>query len=106
MTYVVFHPSDGGFAKWYDSADPSPDFSYGPVQYIGGTPNTWQNAQLIPTTWGVIAFRPSDGAFAKWYDSLVISPDFTYEDVRYIGGAPNTWQNAQIHMLPPPPPIF
>src|SRR5882724_11078256 len=100
MTYVAFHPSDGAFAKWYDpSGTYSPDFIYEAVQYIGGTPNTWQNAQLIPTSWGVIAFRPSDGAFAKWYnlgDRDSPSPDFIYEAVQYIGGTPNTWQNAQL----------
>jgi hypothetical protein len=46
---LAFRPSDGAFAKWYRSATPSPDFNYQEVRYIGGAPNAWQGAQVIPT---------------------------------------------------------
>ena len=45
---LAFRPSDGAFAKWYESATPSPDFNYQEVRYIGGAPNAWQGAQMIP----------------------------------------------------------
>ena len=46
---VVFRPSDGAFAKWYDTDVVSPDFNYQQVRDIGGQPYTWVDAQIIPT---------------------------------------------------------
>ena len=98
---VVFRPSDGAFAKWYNG---NGGFIYQPLRFIGGKPGTWSDAQLIPIDFDgngkvdVMAFRRSDGAFAKWYTDPNdnVGPDFDYQAVRHIGGKPGAWSDAQL----------
>ena len=63
------------------------------MRHIGGAPGTWQNAQLIPTDWGIIAFRPSDGASDK-------VTGFQLSGSALYWWGPGTWPNAQIDPLP------
>jgi len=101
---LAFRPSDGAFAKWYSDGTIRPDFNYQPVQHIGGQPNVWQNAQLIPADFNrdgfidILAFLPDAKTFhpvngpeqsisyvAKWYSDKTTRPDFDYQKVLQIG---------------------
>ena len=64
---VVFRPSDGAFAKWYNKGNPNvgPNFNFQPLRFIGGQAGRWSDAQLIPIDFDgngkvdILAFRPA-----------------------------------------------
>jgi hypothetical protein len=102
--FVVFRPSDGYFAKWFNDGNHGPDFEYiAPHRYVGGAPGVLPGAQLIPChlenspRTDFVVFRPSDGYFGKWFNDGNDGPDFEYvAPPRYIGGAPGALSGAQL----------
>jgi hypothetical protein len=107
---LAFRSSDGAFAKWYQNLSSRGDFVSNPlyqaVQYIGGQPGRWSDAQLIPIDFNgdgnvdILAFHPSDGAFAKWYSDGSIRPDFNYQAVRHIVFGPNSDVEPNLRLIP------
>src|SRR5439155_4894108 len=88
------------FAKWYGSATKSADFQYQAGRYIGGAPNAFPGATLLPGDFNgdgktdILVLRSSDGYVAKWYGSATISPDFVYTPAVYMGGTPGSFPGA------------
>ncbi|MGH9843252.1 MAG: FG-GAP repeat domain-containing protein, partial [Blastocatellia bacterium] len=101
---LVFHSSDGQFAKWYSDATIGPDFNYQPEHFIGRGAGDLPDAQLIPGDFNgdgktdILVFRSSDGYFAKWYSDSggTIGPDFNYQASRYIAGGAGALPGAQL----------
>jgi hypothetical protein len=77
-----------------------PDFTFQEVRYIGGSSGSWVNAQIIPTSWGVVVYNPRTTAYAQWFDSPTLGPDFLYQNVvpqmGGIGSNAAPWIDSQI----------